>query len=115
SARNELAARLRKEGRREEAAEAAGLAKPTVAAWAVNQLARRERDRVRDLLELAERQREAIGRGSTAAMREAAGDERRVLRERAAAARELLSEEGRPTPATLEKVSATLRSAASNQ
>ena len=46
-ARNELARSLRKDGRREEAAEVAGLRKPTPPAWVVNQLVRERRSEVR--------------------------------------------------------------------
>ena len=42
AARNELARRLKQDGDAEAAEGVRGLAKPTVAAWAVNQLARRE-------------------------------------------------------------------------
>jgi len=42
AARDELARRLRREGHREEADAVKALARPTAAAWAVNQLSRRE-------------------------------------------------------------------------
>jgi len=113
AARNELAARRRKEGRRDEAAEVARLAKPTLAAWVVNQLALGERERVRDLLELVDRQRDALGRGETQRLREAAEEERGVVRELLERARSLLRERGRGGgDAALEKVATTLRAAA---
>ena len=40
AARNEAAATLRKQGRREEAEQVKALAKPNAAAWALNRLAR---------------------------------------------------------------------------
>ena len=78
AARGELASRLRQEGRRDEAAEVAGLRKPVVSAWVVNQLARRERDELQDLVDAAAgirtgregadvRFREALDRLTTAA------------------------------------------------
>jgi hypothetical protein len=79
AARNELASRLRGEGRRDEAEEVKRLAKPTLVAWTVNQLALGERAAVKRLLELADRQREALARGDTVGMREAAEEERRAV------------------------------------
>jgi hypothetical protein len=52
-ARNDLARRLRGEKEREDAAEVAGLRKPTAAAWVVNQLVRERPDEVRALLSAA--------------------------------------------------------------
>ena len=49
--RNALVKELRKEGRREEAAEVSNLRKPSVAAWAVNQLLRTQRRDVAKLFE----------------------------------------------------------------
>lgn len=57
--RNETAARLRKEGRREEAEEVRQLPKPTAPAWAANQLVRRHPDDVTALIEAAGRLRAA--------------------------------------------------------
>jgi hypothetical protein len=115
ASRNELAGRLRAEERRDEADEVRQLAKPTVPAWAVNQLARRERPSIQKLLELADRQRDAVGRGDTDALRTAADEERRVLRELTRVARALVQEAGRgPAGATLEKIAATLRAAAAD-
>src|SRR3954467_7408760 len=52
AARNDLAKRLRKEGDKAGAAEVAKLKRPTPAAWAVNQLARRYRADVEQLVHL---------------------------------------------------------------
>ena len=57
--REELARSLRSEGKRESADEVKKLRKPTVAAWAVNQLVRREKMRVRGLFTAGERLRRA--------------------------------------------------------
>lgn len=59
AARNDLAKRLRKEGDRELAAEVAKLRRPTPAAWAVNQLTRRHRNEVEELVRLGEALRAA--------------------------------------------------------
>ncbi len=58
-ARDELARRLRREGRRDDAEAVKALRKPTVAAWALNQLARRRPGDVERLLATGERLREA--------------------------------------------------------
>ena len=52
-ARNDLARRLRTERKPEDAAEVAGLRKPTAAAWVVNQLVRERPEDVRALLAAA--------------------------------------------------------------
>lgn len=67
-ARNEAAAELRKDGRREEADEVKALRKPTAAAGAVNHLVREHRDRVEEYLAAAAVLRDAqfAGRGDVA-------------------------------------------------
>ena len=57
--RNEAASRLRKEGDADGAAKLKQLEKPTVAAWAVNQLARSRPDDVQELIAAGERLRKA--------------------------------------------------------
>ena len=57
--RNELAKRLRNAGDRQLAAEVAKLRRPSPAAWAVNQLARRHRDELEELVRLGEALRAA--------------------------------------------------------
>jgi hypothetical protein len=118
AARNELAKRLRREGDKDGADRVKALAKPSVAAWAVNQLARRRRDKVGKLLAAADELRKAHERalgGSEGAekLRTAAQRERELVAALRRDARELLSEAGRPpTDATLERVATTLSSAA---
>jgi hypothetical protein len=115
-ARNDLARRLKREGD-PRAVEVGRLAKPTVALWAVNQLARRERQATRRLLRagaaLRKAQERALGGGSPGALLKAQQEERdavRALRERAHG---LLAEAGRAaTEATLDRVTATLSAAA---
>ena len=58
-ARDERAKALRKEGKREEADAVKALRKPTVAAWALNQLARRRAKDVERLLTAGEKLRAA--------------------------------------------------------
>jgi hypothetical protein len=118
AARNALARRLKQEGDADAAEQVRGLAKPSVAAWAVNQLARREPEAVRSLLNVAARLRSAQERslqGERAAdeLRAAQSEEREVIRGLAQRAGELLRESDRPASGTtLEKVSSLLRAAA---
>jgi len=117
AARNELAKRLRREGDAEGAERARGLAKPSVAAWAVNQLARRRPERLRELLGAADdlraaHERALAGEGSEE-LRSAAQRERELVSTLRRDARELLVEAGRsPSDAALERVATTLSSAA---
>jgi hypothetical protein len=116
--RTALAKALRGQGQRDEATRVAKLAKPSVAAWAVNQLVRTQRRGIEDLIAagdaLQAAQEDVIaGRGSAAALREAAERERAVASELLDAARGLLSSEGHGlTQATLDRVADTLHAAA---
>ncbi len=82
AARQELAARLRGEGRRQDAAAVKALRRPTPASWAVNRLLRLEPRRFKGLLAAGRQARRAqrralAGKGATA---EAAGELRESLR-----------------------------------
>ena len=118
AARNELAKRLKQGGDAEAAEQVRGLAKPSVAVWTVNQLARRQPEAVRSLLNLASRLRSAQERslkGERAAdeLRAAQAEERDVIRTLTQRAGEILREADRPASGTtLEKVSSLLRAAA---
>lgn len=116
--RTTLAKALRGEGDRDEAARVAKLAKPSVAAWAVNQLVRTQRRSVEALFDAGDAVQQAqqdviAGRGSAVALREAAERERAAASGLLETARGLLSAEGHGlTPATLDRVSETLHAAA---
>jgi hypothetical protein len=118
AARNELARRLKKDGDDDAAEQVRALAKPSVAAWAVNQLARKEAEAVRSLLNLASRLRNAQERslkGERAAdeLRAAQAEERDVIRTLTQRAGDILREADRPASGTtLERVSSLLRAAA---
>jgi DNA repair exonuclease SbcCD ATPase subunit len=117
AARRDLANRLRAEGRRAESARAGELRKPTVAAWAVNLLARSEKARMRALLGAGDRLRRAHERvlagGEVEALQEATEAERQVVRELTSAAERLLAEAGHPAnEPTLDRVAKTLHAAA---
>lgn len=113
-----LARALRSAGEREEAARVAKLAKPSAAAWAVNQLVRTQRGAVRRLFDagdaLKQAQREIVeGRRAGAALRDATAVKREALDELMGAARGLLDARGHgPSEATLARISATLDAAA---
>jgi hypothetical protein len=116
--RNALARGLRQDGRRDEAAEVAKLRKPSVAAWAVNQLVRTQKRELTALFKAGDALQKAqgdvlAGRAEPGKLRSAADAERAALDGLNAKARGLLSAEGHElTPAKLEQVSETLHAAA---
>ena len=79
TARNELVKRLRKSGDKQLAADVGKLRRPSPAAWAVNQLARRHRDELEDLVRKGEELRAAQDRALSGAE---AGDLRQAGRAR---------------------------------
>jgi hypothetical protein len=105
SARNDLEKRLRKDGQRDEAAEVKALRKPTVPAWALNQVARQRPGEVGDLIDAGRRVREAQDELL------AGGDRKALVRATVDAGKE----GGIGTGAAFEdKVGATLRAAAAD-
>lgn len=116
--RTALARELRAGGRRDEATAVAGLRKPSVAAWAVNQLVRTQRRALDDLLAAGDALRETqaellAGRGDGRALRDARESERDAVDVLTQAARGLLSSDGHGlSAATLDLVAGTLRAAA---
>jgi hypothetical protein len=116
-ARDERAKELRKSGDRSAADAVKALRKPTVAAWALNQLARERGKELGRLLSAGERlraaQEELLAGGDRSAFQEAAATERELVGELTGAARELISGAGeRPGAGLEEKVSETLHAAA---
>jgi hypothetical protein len=118
AARNELAKRLKREGDAETAEAVRALPKPSVAAWTVNQLARRDPEAVRSLLNVAARLRSAQERSLKGErvgdeLRAAQAEERDVLRKLTRGAEAVLQSADRPASGTtLERVSSLLRAAA---
>jgi hypothetical protein len=116
--RNARARDLRLQGRRDEAAEVAALRKPSVAARAVNLLARERAGEVRALLAagddlIAVQSRVVAGQADGRALAQAAERERAAASDLVHAARDLLSAEGQqPSATVLERVSETLHAAA---
>jgi hypothetical protein len=119
SERNKLVARLRKEGKKEEAEQVKALKKPTLASWAANQLARNERMKIRGLTEAAEQVRRAqtkvLEGGKPELLKEADDRLSKVTADLREAAGALLTEAGHPaSEALLDRVRQTLRAAVLN-
>lgn len=115
--RDERAKALRKAGDRDEADAVKALRKPTVAAWALNQLARRRPKEVKGLVaageDLRAAQEELLAGGDRRAFQSAAATERDQVAKLAREAVELAAEDGeRGSPALTEKIAATLHAAA---
>jgi hypothetical protein len=116
-ARDELARRLRHEGLRDEAKAVKALRRPTVAAWALNQLARRRPDEVERLLATGKRLRKAqealLAGGDRSAFQRASADERELVNELTRDATAVAGEAGRTATGSLdERIRATLHAAA---
>lgn len=117
-ARDALVKTLRADGNRDRAKEIAGLRKPSVAAWAVNQLVRTQGRDVDGLFAAGDALQDAQsqllkGRGDGSSLRDAVAREREAVDELAGKARGLLTSGGAElTPTMLERVSDTLHAAA---
>jgi hypothetical protein len=112
-ARNELAKQLKDPSIRE-------LKKPSVSAWAANQLARKREVDVRRLLRAGEKleqaQRGIVGGGDQGAFAEAQREERDAVRRLRGEAAQILQESGHPaSDATLERLAGTLHAAAATE
>jgi hypothetical protein len=116
--RSVLAKALRAEGRREDASDVAKLRKPSVAAWAVNQLVRTQGQAVAELFAAGDALMDAhtavvSGTGDGQSLREAATRERTAVDTLVGAARGLLSTDGHDlSPAIIDRVADTLHAAA---
>jgi hypothetical protein len=116
--RTALARALRTAGDRDEAARVAALRKPSVAAWAVNQLVRTQGKALQELFDAGDSLRDAqtdllAGRGERGDLRAATEREREAVNTLLQAARGLLSSDGHELgPAIVERVSDSLHAAA---
>lgn len=113
--RNELARRLRADGRREEAQRVGKLRRPSVAAAVVNRLVRASSRDLGKLLEAGDNLRQAQedlidGRGDATKLRRAVEAEREAVERLLAGARDL--PDLQPSPNTLDQVAETLHAAA---
>jgi hypothetical protein len=115
--RDELAKRLRGNGEPDAAGDVKALKKPSVAAWALNQVRRDRPEDVRNLLDVTEElqrvHRKLSSAGARERLEEAAGMQRDLIRSLVRCASELLEAAGHgASDATLGKVADTLRAAA---
>ena len=106
--RSALAKQLKAEGRTDEAAEVGGARKPSVPLWTVNQLARRNKPAVKNVVEAGDALRKALGNGDHDAFTAAQKEQADALKKLRDAARSLL---GKPTDPVLERVVSTFRTA----
>ena len=115
AARNDLVKRLKKEGGKALAAEVAKLKRPTPAAWAVNQLARRHHDELEELVRLGAALRDLQDRvlagDDPGDMRHAGRARRDAVARLAERADRLLVERGGGAGAHAGDVTATLEAA----
>lgn len=117
AARDALARKFRDAGDKAGADAVKALRKPTVSAWAINQIARKERMKVRSLLVAGEKLRKAHGDvlsgGQPAAVAEATEAERNAITHLVSSAERVLSEAGHSaSQSTLDRIATTLRAAA---
>ena len=111
-ARNAVAAQLKKNGRSDQSADVKALGKPTVSAWAVNQLYWNHRDAFDKLLASGERfhkAQSARGGAKVADMRTALDARRDALTKLSDIAAQVLREAGHsPSPDTIHRITTTL-------
>lgn len=112
-ARTEMARRLKAAGRSDEAAGVAKLRKPTVAAWAVNQLARSEARMLDELVKAGERLKKAQRSGKD--LRTATAERRRLIDQLVRSATAILKDAGHgDSPSTLQGVAHSLEAMATD-
>ncbi|MGH2692256.1 MAG: hypothetical protein ACRDHM_07100, partial [Actinomycetota bacterium] len=115
SARDELARRMAKDGEKETAAAVKGLRKPTLVAWALNQLPRRFANDLNALVEAGEAlrtaQRKAASGVRDSGFQEAAERRRKVVGDLTAKGLRVLSEAGKPSQAAEAEIGRTLEAA----
>lgn len=105
-ARDELASHLKSEGEGDQASRVKKLKKPSVAAWALNQLARRHPDLIEELLRLRDELAEA---SSPSELRALSGTRKRHIVQLLRRSEEVLVEGGHaPAAGTLDKIRQSL-------
>ena len=119
AARDALAKRLRAEGRAEDAAQAKKLRRPTMPAWAINQIARRHSEALAQLIEaggvVAAAQRKALSGVRDSGLRDASHRRRELIDEVWKAAAALLREAGVDPAPHRQAVADTLEAASLDQ
>ena len=115
-ARDARAKEVRKDGDREAADAIKALRKPTVAAWALNQLARRRAKDVKRLVKAGEdlraAQQELLAGGDRGAFQEVAAKERELVADLSSDTTAMASEAGERGSGLQEKIAETLHAAA---
>jgi hypothetical protein len=112
AARDELSRQARAAGQRDAAVAIRKLAKPTVSAWLVNQLARSARDQIDRLTEVGDALQEAQRTLDGDRLRELSAERRQVVNDLLPEARRLARQAGQPaSAAVLDEVRATLEAA----
>ena len=118
AARNALARTVRGEGHREAADRVAKLRRPTIAAWAVNQAVRRNRDRVDALLEAGQdvrrAQRRALSGVRSSGLREATRIRRQAIDELTDLAAGILADQGSSADSHRGDIAATFDAASAD-
>jgi hypothetical protein len=112
--RDELVRSLKEEGQDDLAAEAKALRKPTLPAWALNQLARRRRKNLQALLAASRDLRGAQRGGDPEKLRRLAQRRRELILTLTEAAGEIVAEQGTPTDASRRAIEVTLESASAD-
>ncbi len=109
SARNALAARLKKSGRTDEAVRVKALVKPSISAWAVNQLYWNQRKSFDQLIASGERFHKAQTSGKVADMRAAVDARRECISQLSDSATSVMLDAGHnPTADTIHRITTTL-------
>jgi DNA repair exonuclease SbcCD ATPase subunit len=115
AARDQLRRRRREEGDREGAERVRGLRRPTVAAWAVNQVARERPELVQALQAAGDRlrqaQRRAVSGLRDSGLRAAAAERRTLLEQLLKVASGVLEQAGRPAEPHRDAIAATFEAA----
>lgn len=119
AARDQLATRLKAEGKAEQAAEVRSLRRPTVAAWAANQVASQRPSEVEELLAagaaLGQVQRKLLSGVKSGGFREVTDRRRKAVAALVKAAEGVLAEVGKGSAGTVEAVQATFEAASVDQ
>ncbi len=119
SARNALVRELRQAGRKDDAEEVRALKKPSISAWAVNQLARSHPEEVARLVKaghaLRKSQRDMLAGKKGADVRAFSRAQHELTDELVGAAREILEDSGtRASSSVVQRISGTLRAASTD-
>ncbi|HYZ11502.1 MAG TPA: hypothetical protein VE962_06365 [Actinomycetota bacterium] len=112
--RDRLSAALRERGESDLASEVKKLRKPTLPAWALNQLVRRQRREVDELLQAGQELREVQRRADPQALRQAGHWRRELMARLIEAASGIAAEQGAVTDGVRRAMEATLEAASAD-